>query len=186
MARTIADDQILEAALALIAEQGYAGATTREIAAAAGVNEVTLFRRFGSKKGLLMAAVEREVQHLSVAGIEYTGDLEADLVRVVRFYHELMAQRGRMLVMLLSEAPRQPELLEIMQTPMAIIGKIGALLQRYQQEERLIEEPVGQAFAALVGPLFFSGVFEVIEPGLLTAPFNAAKHVRRYLQGRLP
>jgi AcrR family transcriptional regulator len=50
-----ADDRILEAAGRLFAERGYKGSTTRAIAALAGVNEVTVFRRFGSKAGVLRA-----------------------------------------------------------------------------------------------------------------------------------
>lgn len=41
-------DKIIDAALALVNEQGYKGATTKAIAALAGVNEVTLFRHFGN------------------------------------------------------------------------------------------------------------------------------------------
>ena len=70
MARAISDHQILEAALAVIVKQGYAGATTREIAATAGINEVTLFRRFGSKQKLLTAVVEQEAENFIAAGIE--------------------------------------------------------------------------------------------------------------------
>lgn len=40
--------RLFQAALELLAERGYRGATTREIARRAGVSEVTLFRRFGS------------------------------------------------------------------------------------------------------------------------------------------
>ena len=47
--------QLLEAAAELIAERGYVGTTTSAIAEQAGVNEVTLFRRFGSKAGILRA-----------------------------------------------------------------------------------------------------------------------------------
>lgn len=50
-------DRILQAAAALIAERGYVATTTRAIATAAGVNEVTLFRRFGSKQGLVRALI---------------------------------------------------------------------------------------------------------------------------------
>ncbi len=49
--------RILQAARQLFSEVGYALATTRLIAEAAGVNEVTLFRHFGSKKALLMACL---------------------------------------------------------------------------------------------------------------------------------
>lgn len=48
---------ILDAARHLFAEQGYAGTTTREIAARAGVHEPLLYRRYGSKAGLYRVAV---------------------------------------------------------------------------------------------------------------------------------
>ena len=50
-------DQILTAAAHVYAEHGFRGATTRRIADAAGVNEVTLFRSFGSKAALIEAAL---------------------------------------------------------------------------------------------------------------------------------
>jgi AcrR family transcriptional regulator len=50
-------DQLLVAAAQVYAEGGYHGATTRRIASAAGVNEITLFRHFGSKDGLLREAL---------------------------------------------------------------------------------------------------------------------------------
>ncbi len=50
-------EQILEAALRVYGELGYRGATTRRIAEEAGVNEVTLFRHFGSKRQLIHEAV---------------------------------------------------------------------------------------------------------------------------------
>ena len=53
-------DRILDAARRVYAQHGFRGATTRLIAIEAGVNEVTLFRTFGSKAALfqdLMRAV---------------------------------------------------------------------------------------------------------------------------------
>lgn len=44
--------KLLEAALELVSLKGYNGTTTREIAARAGVSELTLFRRFGKKEKL--------------------------------------------------------------------------------------------------------------------------------------
>ena len=52
-------DQLLEAAARLYAETGYRGATTRRIAMQAGVNEITLFRHFGSKDALMREAIAR-------------------------------------------------------------------------------------------------------------------------------
>lgn len=48
-------ERILDAATRVYAQHGFRGATTRLIAQAAGVNEVTLFRIFGSKSGLFDA-----------------------------------------------------------------------------------------------------------------------------------
>ena len=50
-------EKIVSAALELFSAQGTA-VTTKEIAEQAGVNEVTLFRQFGSKHGLLLAVVQ--------------------------------------------------------------------------------------------------------------------------------
>jgi AcrR family transcriptional regulator len=51
-------DAILRAAADLIGERGYKATTTRAIAERAGVNEVTIFRRFGSKQGVLAGLAE--------------------------------------------------------------------------------------------------------------------------------
>jgi len=53
------ESRILDAANELFAERGYAGMTTRLLAARAGVNEVTIFRLFGSKSGVLAALFTR-------------------------------------------------------------------------------------------------------------------------------
>jgi AcrR family transcriptional regulator len=50
--------QILKTAIRLFAQKGFRGTTTREIALAAGVNEVTIFRHFASKQDLYSAILE--------------------------------------------------------------------------------------------------------------------------------
>ncbi len=47
--------QLLDAAAAVFAERGYAGATTKEIAKAAGVSEGTIYRHFVDKRELFGA-----------------------------------------------------------------------------------------------------------------------------------
>jgi AcrR family transcriptional regulator len=51
-------EAIVAAALRLFAAKGVDAATTREIAAAAGTTERTLFKHFASKDGVVQAAVE--------------------------------------------------------------------------------------------------------------------------------
>ncbi|OUL35528.1 TetR family transcriptional regulator [Nostoc sp. T09] len=53
-----ARQRLIQAALELFAAQGVSGTTTRQIAEKAEVNEVTLFRHFGNKHGLLLAVLE--------------------------------------------------------------------------------------------------------------------------------
>ena len=184
MPKVISDDQILDAALNVMVEQGYTGATTRQIAAAANINEVTLFRRFGNKKKLITAALEQEAENFAAAGIEYTGALEADLLRIAQFYRNLVQKRGHVIPVLLAEVPRQPELMEVMQTPLRLLGRIMALIERYQQQGELVEEPPFHAAASLIGPLLITGLGESIRPELVDAPFDAEEHVRRFLCGR--
>lgn len=50
--------RLISAALELFASQGVTETTTKQIAEMAEVNEVTLFRQFGSKHGLLLAVIE--------------------------------------------------------------------------------------------------------------------------------
>lgn len=52
-------EQLLDTAVALFAEKGYGGATTAELARAAGVTEPIIYRHFESKKDLFIATIDR-------------------------------------------------------------------------------------------------------------------------------
>lgn len=52
-------EQLLDTAVTLFAERGFAGATTSELAKAAGVTEPIIYRHFKSKKDLFIAVIER-------------------------------------------------------------------------------------------------------------------------------
>src|ERR687885_364467 len=52
-------EEILDAALEVFAELGYAGASTEAIAAKAGISQPYVFRLFGTKKELFKAVVAR-------------------------------------------------------------------------------------------------------------------------------
>lgn len=56
----VSDQEIIEVALNLFALKGYTSVSTREIATAAGITEMTLFRRFESKKKLFLRSVFQE------------------------------------------------------------------------------------------------------------------------------
>lgn len=76
--------KILDVALGVYAERGYRGATTRRIAEAAGVNEVTLYRHFGTKDALIRAAIEAAEARARTRLDYETPDPDAELRRWVR------------------------------------------------------------------------------------------------------
>lgn len=62
-------EKLLAAAARVLAELGFAGTTTRRVAEEAGLNEITLFRHFGTKERLLAEAVRTHgarPQHLQL------------------------------------------------------------------------------------------------------------------------
>ncbi len=105
-------DKILLAAIDLMAEKGYHGTTTKEIAAQAGVNEVTLFRHFGSKQKLLEAAFDRfhygnEMEKLFRERL--SGELKADLLFISRTYHRIMNRNRKLIMIVQKEGNNLPE-----------------------------------------------------------------------------
>lgn len=68
-------ERILQAAARVYAQHGFRGATTRLIAIEAGVNEVSLFRTFGSKAALFEAMMQLHSASLPVPDLP---DLPAD------------------------------------------------------------------------------------------------------------
>ena len=81
-----ARDRILNAAARVFARDGLGGATTRDIAKAAQVNEVTLFRHFGTKERLIATVIGQTFKPQESTPIPHTGDLRSDLTAFARTY----------------------------------------------------------------------------------------------------
>jgi len=62
-------DRILDAAKRVYEQHGFRGATTRLVAIEAGVNEVTLFRTFGSKAALFEALMQNHVSQSPIPAL---------------------------------------------------------------------------------------------------------------------
>ncbi|MDI3409773.1 helix-turn-helix domain-containing protein [Bacillus sonorensis] len=62
MTKQLTRERLIQAALTLFKEKGYTAASTRDIAEKAGVNHLTLFRHFGSKRNLFRESV---IQHVT-------------------------------------------------------------------------------------------------------------------------
>ncbi len=72
-----AGERILATATSLFALHGYNGVSTREIASAAQVNEVTIFRHYPRKHDLYLAVMKSGLRQLHLRGDLLTGIAEA-------------------------------------------------------------------------------------------------------------
>ncbi len=145
------DEKLLLAAIDLISARGYKSVTTLELAAAAGVSEKTLFRRFGSKQKLLEAAFDRFHYAAEMTAIfedRLIGDLHADLLLIGRSYHAIMNRNRKMLMIGLKEAENLPGFLErTMQHPRQFIDSLARYFERLRDAGKLIDtDPEMQAF----------------------------------------
>jgi AcrR family transcriptional regulator len=153
--------RIVYAATQVFSEKGYAGATTRSIAARAGVNEVTLFRHFGNKKNLLIAVLEKQLRLGGLESFEkqFTGDYYQDLLNLGRNHLEQIIQGRETVLMMLSEVKHLPEVHKIIaQMP----NKLRQMLGKYirQQIKRGIVRELDPELAAQVffGMFFWYGI----------------------------
>jgi AcrR family transcriptional regulator len=144
--------RILRAASQVFAEQGYARATTRALADAAGVNEVTLFRHFGSKQGLFSAIIEAyAAPALNTALAEQiSGDYRQDLLLMGTHVLNAMLERREAMRLMLCEAEHFPEVRNALaQNPRQLRQGLAGYLQQQMTQGRirpLHAEAAAQAF----------------------------------------
>jgi len=106
--------EIVEATLAILAEEGMHAWTTSALAERVGVSEATLFKHFDSKDEILSAALRRQAEELR-ARIEACEPEGSGWERVMGLAREVMdyleATEGGPLVILLGHAARiRPEM----------------------------------------------------------------------------
>ncbi|AFV77164.1 MULTISPECIES: TetR/AcrR family transcriptional regulator [Thermus] len=175
--------RLLQAALELLAERGYRGATTRAIAERAGVSEVTLFRRFRSKGALLREALRGLAPPLSPP--DPNAPLEEGLLGLLEGYLGLLEANRAFLPKLLSELLRHPELRgEGVPEGMAeALGRVVGFFRAKQEAGELRkDEPPEELALAFVGPLFAR--FLLGEVLGVRFPLDPKAYVRGYLEGR--
>ncbi|WP_163686685.1 TetR/AcrR family transcriptional regulator [Mycolicibacterium gadium] len=172
---------VLDAVIACAEESGFRALTTRRVADVAGVNEVTIFRRFGSKAKLIAAAFEREAAAIGDQVGEHSGDLRADLERIAAAIWDAAGRRRLTLPVILSELSTNAELRAAAGHSMDAVARVAATLERYQDDGLLLKEPPLQAYASLVGPLVYLGIISRLLPQ--PPEVDIATHVQRFLDG---
>jgi AcrR family transcriptional regulator len=84
-------EQILEKAIALFAETGYNELDLQVLADTLGIGKGTLYRHFGNKEGLFLAAVDRVMVLLNEHVLGAVGDIDDPLERIRRAVHAYLA-----------------------------------------------------------------------------------------------
>jgi AcrR family transcriptional regulator len=90
--KTIADDELLRIAREVFGAHGHA-ASTRDVAAAAGISEAVLYKRFRTKDALFRRAMQGAPPDLeTLLGPYSSRNPKADLLRIARHLEEFFAE----------------------------------------------------------------------------------------------
>lgn len=112
MSREERKEQILESALNVFIEKGYNGSTTVDIAKAADISEVTLFRYFDSKKQIFMDAIEPILITSLKESLEESKDLEPmkKLEYILNNRIKFISEHNEVIKLILMESQVNPEI----------------------------------------------------------------------------
>ncbi len=136
--------KIIDAAMTLVRDKGYVATTTKEIARIAGVNECTLFRKFESKKDIVLQGANQTGWRANVTPEIFenvTWDLRKDLEMFMRAYIDRMTPD----FVNLSIGLRAPQLYEetkqlIMKVPQAFLETFTDYLNKMCEMGKIPEQ----------------------------------------------
>lgn len=149
--------EILAAAARVFAQYGFLGATTRRIAEAAGVNEVTLFRYFGSKDTLLLEAMQHVTQASGITELpSQPVDPQRELAAWSEAFINHLRLRSSMIRKTMSEIEEHPEIgICASHVPRRASADLCAYLDALKREGLASEEFDSKTAAAmLMGAIF--------------------------------
>lgn len=131
-------ERLLDAAARVYAETGYRGATTRRIAQEAGVNEITLFRHFGSKTTLILEAVRQANLRSDCPEVPVVrGDVATEIKAWVRDELAHLTRLRSIIRTSLGEVEERPEIIPMIgEKPRAVILGLTAYVEQLQREGR--------------------------------------------------
>jgi TetR/AcrR family transcriptional regulator len=155
--------ELLDAALELFVEKGFAATRAEEVAARAGVSKGTLYLYYPSKEDLLKAVILRNISHEIAEGFGIVKAHEgraADLLQLV--LHEWWARFGEtpasgICKLMMSEVRNFPDIgrffaAEVIE-PMHTL--LGAVLKRGIESGEFRPVPIPQVVQLLMAPMLF-------------------------------
>lgn len=127
--------QLLDTAAKIFATRGYNGATTAELAKAAGITEPIIYRHFKGKKELFIALVERTGQQTIRDWEESLKGLAEPAERLTRLIsaNPMVLMRGRVSYRVIAQAMMEVEDSDIREAIIAHIAKLHAFVMNEVQ-----------------------------------------------------
>lgn len=150
-----ADEAILDATLAVLADQGYEGLTMAAVIDRAGVSSATLYRRYATKIELVTAAIATLLPQPVDTD---TGSLEGDLAVFIRHVAQSIERRNERAVQALRlEKERDAELHAYLRERFLAprLADLKAILARAKKRGEIDTIPATDvALSLITGPLY--------------------------------
>jgi AcrR family transcriptional regulator len=174
--------RILAAAARVYAQYGFRGATTRLIATEADVNEVTLFRTFGSKARLLQEMLQSQVT--AAAAPVLPGDVsdpEGAITRWCAATLEYLRNHAQVIRKTIAEAEERPDAAgQACEGPNSAGASLVLYVERLQEEGLAdADADVDVAVSMFMSAMFGDALYRDVMPNAFPQPAEQAP--RRYV-----
>jgi AcrR family transcriptional regulator len=170
-------EELLRAAARVYARHGYRGSTTRRIANEAGVNEITIFRQFGTKDTLIHEAIASCGMGGPLAELpKMPVDPQAELQQWVATLRSHICNNRLLMRRCMSERDEHPQLSDSANRgPMRATAELQDYIGRLQANSFIKGDVNAKAAAAmLIGTVFSDAMGRDAMPEIYPSPPAAA------------
>ncbi|MGD8483631.1 MAG: TetR/AcrR family transcriptional regulator [Thioalkalispiraceae bacterium] len=180
--------EIIDAALQLFVERGYAATRLTDIARAAGISKGSLYRYFESKDALFKAMVKQvvipELEKAEMTANAYQGDISSLIRHMVVDWWETMGESRICGIpkLIIAEASNFPELAEfyVNEVIKRVRKLVAGIIERgIRTGEFRADISAEYAARLLISPIVFAAIWNHS-----LAPFDEPYDVRTYLRNQ--
>ncbi len=158
--------ELLDAALTLFVEKGFAATRAEEVAQRAGVSKGTLYLYYASKEELFKAVVRQKISSLIAEGVEMAGQFEGGSSELLACLMQTWWQRvgdtpaAGIHKIVLAEVRNFPELAQFYTDEVLVPADLlfSGCVQRGVDRGEFRPMPVHEVAHALIAPLIFMAV----------------------------
>ena len=155
--------ELLDAALALFVEKGFAATRSEEVAARAGVSKGTLYLYYPSKEELLKAVIEQTLSQLIAHGAgvaeDFEGSMSELLALLLRTWWERVGNTPASGIhkVIMSEVRNFPEIAAFYNEKVIVPANrlLGDMLQRGIDRGEFRPLPLAEVSRVLIAPLIY-------------------------------